>query len=91
MVDDSTELFEIPIDGEHAGREALPFKPSGFVWQNIKYTVKIGKGREAKEKVLLNDVSGLCKPGQLLALMGATGGKNHVILRAWWRCNAAMT
>lgn len=42
---------------------------SVFTWENLRYTVQAGK----EEKLLLNDVSGYCKPGQMTALVGSSG------------------
>lgn len=42
---------------------------SVFTWENLRYSLKAGK----EEKLLLNDVSGYCKPGQMTALVGSSG------------------
>jgi ATP-binding cassette subfamily G (WHITE) protein 2 (SNQ2) len=42
---------------------------STFTWENITYTIPYGKS----EKTLLNSVSGFCRPGEMTALVGASG------------------
>jgi ATP-binding cassette subfamily G (WHITE) protein 2 (SNQ2) len=42
---------------------------SSFTWRNIHYIIPYGNS----EKTLLQDVSGYCKPGELTALVGASG------------------
>lgn len=49
--------------------QGLVKSQSVFTWENLRYT--IGSGKD--EKLLLNDVSGYCKPGQMTALVGASG------------------
>lgn len=47
-----------------------------FTWQNVNYTIPIGKG----EKQLLRDVQGYVRPGKLTALMGASGAGKTTLL-----------
>jgi ATP-binding cassette subfamily G (WHITE) protein 2 (SNQ2) len=42
---------------------------SVFTWENLRYSVQNGND----ERLLLNDVSGYCKPGQMTALVGSSG------------------
>ena len=46
--------------------EATPEMTDIFSWQNLRYTVPIGKG---ETRLLLDDVSGYVAPGKLTALM----------------------
>lgn len=42
---------------------------SAFAWRKLKYTIQ----QENSDRVLLNGVSGYCRPGQLTALVGSSG------------------
>ena len=63
-----------------------------FCWKDLSIKVKgtearngfCGIGRRAKtdEKYILRNVSGYCKPGQLLAIMGASGAGKSTLLNA---------
>eukprot|EP01114_Cavostelium_apophysatum_P016393 TRINITY_DN464_c0_g2_i1.p1 TRINITY_DN464_c0_g2~~TRINITY_DN464_c0_g2_i1.p1 ORF type:complete len:1450 (+),score=441.85 TRINITY_DN464_c0_g2_i1:26-4351(+) len=55
---------------------ALQVHEGTFLWQDIKYTVKIPKGT----KKILEDVEGWIKPGQMTALMGASGAGKTTLL-----------
>ena len=46
--------------------EATPRTSDVFSWQNLRYTVPIGKG---ETRLLLDNVSGYVVPGKLTALM----------------------
>lgn len=50
-----------------------------LVWADLTYTVVIGRGKKAATKTVLDGVSGVAAPGQLLAVMGPTGAR-----RAGW-------
>lgn len=51
--------------------------PVSITWESISYCITERKGppfrKVSSEKKLLEDVSGYCKPGQLLAILGSTG------------------
>lgn len=47
-----------------------------FLWNEIKYTVKTSEG----PRVLLNDLCGWIKPGQMTALMGSSGAGKTTLL-----------
>ena len=53
-------------------------KPVEFNWSNVSYTVPIDNGKSTKQ--LLHSVSGCCKPGKIVALMGATGAGKTTLL-----------
>lgn len=48
----------------------------GLTWRNVIYTVNV----VGKDVVLTNDISGYAKPGQLTALMGASGAGKTTFL-----------
>lgn len=49
-----------------------------FHWRNISYQVKIN----SEERVILNDIDGYVKPGQVTALMGVSGAGKTTLLNA---------
>jgi ABC-type glutathione transport system ATPase component len=53
-------------------REGSILKESTMVWKNLKKFVEID-GNEADKKQILFGVSGIAKPGDLIALMGPSG------------------
>jgi ATP-binding cassette subfamily G (WHITE) protein 2 len=77
-MDDTTE--NDPMIGELKGDRV----PVTLSWKNIVYTITQKSGplwnRQSKDKILLNDVSGIVKPGQLLAIMGSTGAGKSTLL-----------
>ncbi|KAK9828718.1 hypothetical protein WJX72_001697 [[Myrmecia] bisecta] len=49
-------------------------------WQEVTYTVPVGKRKHRKQRVILDASSGRVTPGHLLAVMGPTGcGKTSLI------------
>ncbi|KAN0038042.1 hypothetical protein ACTA71_000214 [Dictyostelium dimigraforme] len=58
-------------------KETLKMNGGIFTWNNIKYTVPIGGGNE---KLLLDNVLGWIKPGQMTALMGSSGAGKTTLL-----------
>eukprot|EP01060_Flectonema_neradi_P006012 TRINITY_DN14015_c0_g1_i2.p1 TRINITY_DN14015_c0_g1~~TRINITY_DN14015_c0_g1_i2.p1 ORF type:complete len:1315 (+),score=313.42 TRINITY_DN14015_c0_g1_i2:41-3946(+) len=53
-------------------------KPVTLAWDDISYTVPIDNGKSTKQ--LLYNVSGQCRPGNIVALMGATGAGKTTLL-----------
>jgi ABC-type multidrug transport system ATPase subunit/ABC-type multidrug transport system permease subunit len=49
-------------------------------WEHIKYTVNLPKHLGGGTKVLLHHVSGVARPGRLMALMGASGAGKTTLL-----------
>lgn len=54
--------------------------PVELEWSGIEFTVKIGKGKDAKPRKLLSDISGIARPGELLAIMGSSGAGKTTLL-----------
>eukprot|EP01132_Coremiostelium_polycephalum_P010253 gene10253-12576_t len=57
-------------------KDTLKMRGGIFTWQNIKYTVPVKGG----DKLLLDDVEGWIKPGQMTALMGSSGAGKTTLL-----------
>ncbi|PRP74981.1 hypothetical protein PROFUN_07374 [Planoprotostelium fungivorum] len=56
--------------------ETLTLRGGVFMWKDVRYTVQV-KGRD---KLLLDDVEGWIKPGQMTALMGSSGAGKTTLL-----------
>ena len=46
-------------------------------WRNLTYTVRVGRGKKATSKTILDRLSGVAPPSHLLAIMGPTGEIGH--------------
>ena len=69
------------VDSERQNSIRIPITIS---WEGIKYSVVEKKGPPCKakkrNKKILHGVSGITRPGQLLAIMGSTGaGKSSLL------------
>ncbi|KAL1955741.1 hypothetical protein VTO42DRAFT_8139 [Malbranchea cinnamomea] len=62
--------------GSPAGRQQIQKMESSFTWRALNYRIKTSEG----ERVLLNDVTGYCEPGQLTALVGSSGAGKSTLL-----------
>ena len=60
---------------------SIPFQPMSLAFDDLHYTVKV-KTQEGKtaDRKLLNGISGYVKPGQLTALMGASGAGKTTLM-----------
>ncbi|KKK12826.1 ABC multidrug transporter [Aspergillus rambellii] len=56
-------------NSDQISRYTFSATQSTFTWDNLELSVKIGK----EQRMLLNGVSGYCKPGTLTALVGTSG------------------
>jgi ABC-type multidrug transport system fused ATPase/permease subunit len=54
--------------------EAKTTEPVTLTWENVSYTIRTGK--EPQSKTLLKNVSGFVAPGNVVAIMGASGAGN---------------
>ena len=60
---------------------AIPFQPMSLVFTNLHYTVKVKNSeKQTVDRKLLNGISGYVKPGQLTALMGASGAGKTTLM-----------
>ncbi|TMW61219.1 hypothetical protein Poli38472_013682 [Pythium oligandrum] len=78
---ESKEHF-IQIESPKAGKYASTAPQLTLQWNNLvlKASVKNPQTKQVDEKVILNDVSGYAKPGELLVIMGPSGaGKSSLL------------
>ena len=61
---------------DHSSSDILPENGNIFHWRNLTYEVKI----KSETRVILNQVDGWVKPGQLTALMGSSGAGKTTLL-----------
>ena len=59
---------------------AIPFQPMSLVFMDLHYTVKVKQQKQTVDRKLLNGISGYVKPGQLTALMGASGAGKTTLM-----------
>lgn len=69
---DDSDRQDVVVSVGKDSSDSIPFTPASLVWKDVSYSVTVGK--DSRQKMLLHSVSGLCEPGSLVALMGATGG-----------------
>eukprot|EP01132_Coremiostelium_polycephalum_P003857 gene3857-4808_t len=75
-VEQEKQLNRIVQEATSNMKDTLKMRGGIFTWQNIKYTVSIPGGK----KLLLDDVEGWIKPGQMTALMGSSGAGKTTLL-----------
>lgn len=85
----------LTIASNGATSSTLPFMPMSIAWRDLRYTVNISAraakagARETSDKVLLQSVSGYASPGEMTALMGASGAGEKLWVSTWPK-NAAI-
>ena len=62
-----------------AASSALPFQPATISFTDVRFTVTLSD-KAKTQKVLLSGITGLCRPGTMTALMGATGAGKTTLL-----------
>lgn len=70
------------INGQ-AGRilSKLRREPVTLEWKKIDFTIRTGKKKEQRRK-LLDDISGVARPGEILAIMGSSGAGKTTLLNS---------
>ena len=65
--------------------EKAPIDPDastsrGLSWRHVTFSVRVGSGKKAYEKCILNDVSGFARRGEVTGIIGPSGsGKTTLI------------
>ncbi|KAN0023395.1 hypothetical protein ACTFIU_011565 [Dictyostelium citrinum] len=75
-VEEEKNLNKIVKEATDNMKETLKMSGGIFTWNNLKYTVPVG----GADKLLLDDVKGWIKPGQMTALMGSSGAGKTTLL-----------
>ncbi|GAM17381.1 hypothetical protein SAMD00019534_005560 [Acytostelium subglobosum LB1] len=75
-VEDEKIQAKIVSEATNKMKDTLIMSGGMFTWQNIKYTVPVPGGT----RLLLDDVEGWIKPGQMTALMGSSGAGKTTLL-----------
>ncbi|EPZ36380.1 P-loop containing nucleoside triphosphate hydrolase protein [Rozella allomycis CSF55] len=79
------EMKEIKSGDPEAARHssmAAPQKSVTVKFENLNYSVSIKAKKTVTEKVILNNVSGMFKPGKFTAIMGNSGSGKTSLLNA---------
>lgn len=77
-------IVQITGQGERILKK-LRKEPVTLEWKDINYSIKLGKKATGategeKRRKLLNDISGIARPGELLAIMGSSGAGKTTLL-----------
>ncbi|KAN0043238.1 hypothetical protein ACTA71_010878 [Dictyostelium dimigraforme] len=75
-VEEERQQNEIVAKATSNMKDTLHMDGGIFTWQNIRYTVKVPGG----ERLLLDNIEGWIKPGQMTALMGSSGAGKTTLL-----------
>ncbi|XP_023634096.1 ABC transporter G family member 43 isoform X3 [Capsella rubella] len=73
----SEKYYESSSETASQFKNALPFKPLTFTFQDVQYFIETPQGKKLQ---LLSDVSGAFQPGVLTALMGVSGAGKTTLL-----------
>lgn len=73
----------VAVDTE-LGRKLSGSMPAYLTWQRLGYSVNVktreGGKRRVEEKVILSEFTGVCKPGEIVAIMGTSGAGKTTLL-----------
>ncbi|KAM9960229.1 hypothetical protein ACTFIW_009357 [Dictyostelium discoideum] len=75
-VEEEKKQNQIVANATSKMKDTLKMRGGIFTWQNINYTVSVKGGK----RLLLDNVEGWIKPGQMTALMGSSGAGKTTLL-----------
>ncbi|EGC38277.1 hypothetical protein DICPUDRAFT_149091 [Dictyostelium purpureum] len=75
-VEEEKQLNAIVANATNNMKDTLKMYGGIFTWQNIRYTVPVMGG----QRLLLDNIEGWIKPGQMTALMGSSGAGKTTLL-----------
>nr|AAL91498.1 ABC transporter AbcG13 [Dictyostelium discoideum] len=75
-VEEEKKQNQIVANATSKMKDTLKMRGGIFTWQNINYTVPVKGGK----RLLLDNVEGWIKPGQMTALMGSSGAGKTTLL-----------
>ncbi|KAJ3179549.1 ATP-binding cassette sub- G member 2 [Gaertneriomyces sp. JEL0708] len=72
----------IPNDIEQTTAEAAPYDDDHVLlqWQDVRYEIAMGRGKRRTTREILHGVSGIAKPGEIVAIMGGSGAGKTTLL-----------
>jgi ABC-type multidrug transport system ATPase subunit len=68
------------VGAKDSGIVSHGFTSPGLDWRNVTYSVRIGRGKKAYDKVILDNVSGFSRRGELTGIIGPSGSGKTTLL-----------